>query len=132
MVKTFLELAEIDSIVGSLYKADPKLRETKFGYAYTKFYKKNYEPILNEFKEQLEVVRIDHALEDEKTKAILKDENTSRGYQYSKQGLKDVMNAEKEITKKFEIKEITIEPYISSYIPEMADEQKEILTGIVL
>ena len=132
MKKTFLELLQVDGVVGALYKANPELRESKFGYAYNKFYKDNIQPTSELLAEEINLARIDNALEDEKTKAIIRDEKSPRGYAYSKEGEKAVIAAEKTISQKFEQKEIEIKPYISSYIPEMTEEQKELLKGLVI
>ena len=116
MKKTFKELQEIDLIVGGIYHRKPELRNTKFGYAYKRFVKKNYQPLV-----------------DEKTKEILIDRLNPRGYKYSKEGLKQVIKDENQISNKFDLKETEIEPFLSSYIPEdLTEEETEILTGIVI
>lgn len=130
MIKTFTELGEVDEVVGNLYKKIPGLKETKFGYAYTKFYRKNYEVLLNELKEEYQTIAIDNALEDDKTKAILKDDKGD--YLYSKEGKKKLLADQKKIIEEFESKEITITPYISSYVPEMDEEERSILTGLII
>lgn len=132
MIKTFKELQNIDSVVGSLYKKNPELRDTKFGYAYKRFYEKNYSPIFKEFTEQINDSYIDNALVDERTQALLTDQDNSRGFKYSKDGLKKVMKDENKITEEFNKREIEIEPFISSYVPELTEDEKEILIGTVI
>ena len=132
MKKTFKDLLQIDSVVAELYKQFPELPQTKFGYAYKKFYKKNYEPISKEFAEEIQDSHIDNALEDDKTKALILDEKSATGYAHTREQWKAIRKATKEITEKYENKEIEITPYISSYIPELTEEQKEILTGYII
>lgn len=132
MKKTFEQILEIDAVVGQLYKKEPTLKDSKFGYAYNKFYKKNIEKPMEEFKELMQDNYIDFALEDEKTKQIIRDEKSNTGYAYTKEQLKAMLKKEKEITEKFMAKEFEVEPYISALVPEMTEEQKEILTGSIL
>ena len=132
MKKTFKELTEIDVAVASLYKKNPELRESKFGLNYSRFYTLNYEPAINELKNQLKVVAIEHALEDEKTKAIVRDPQSPRGYAYSKQGEKDVNKGENDLIKKFNEELIEVKPCISKSVPDMDESTKELLTGILI
>lgn len=133
MKKTFKELQEVDQVVAKLYEKYPELRQTKFGYAYTKFLKsKDYEEISKEFNEELVSVRIDNALEDEKTKEVIIDKENPRGFKFSKQGLKKCLEAEKKIIEEFYPKEVEVEPYLSSYIPDIGDGDKELLKGLIL
>jgi len=131
-MKTFAQLLEIDGIVGELYENNPTLKDTKFGYAYKRFYEKNTEPMTKEFRSALQDARIDFALEDEKTKAIITDDKSPRGFAYSKEGLKGIIKEEAKIVEEFNKKEIEIEPHISTVVPEMNEYQKELLTGIII
>lgn len=132
MTKTYKELMEVDTMIGKLYKADPLLKETKFGHAYNKFYKENADKVTKELQERLIDLRIDNALEDETTKAIIRDEKSATGFAHSKDQLKKLNKEEKELLEKFLAKEIEVIPYISSFSPELTDEQKEILTGLII
>lgn len=133
MKKTFKQLQEIDSVVGELYNKDQALRQTKFGYVYKRFCDKFYIPAIKNFNEEINNVRIDHALEDPITKEVISDQTAPRGFKYSKEGLKGVMAAEKNITIAWETKEIEVEPFISVYIPQdLTPEQTEILTGVLI
>lgn len=133
MKKTFKELQTIDTTVGGMYRRNPELRDTKFAYAYKRFHEKNYFPLLKELQEQINDAYINNALVDEKTQALLTDQENARGFKYSKDGLKQVMKDENKISEEFNSKEIEITPFISVYIPEnITEEEKEILTGIVL
>lgn len=131
--RTFKDLSELDQLVGMAYQRDDKLKNTKFGYAYKKFTEKNYIPLVKEFQEEIQNVRIDHALEDPTTKEILSDKNNFRGYRYSKAGLKQVMVEERKIVDKWNEKEVEIIPYICASIPEeLEPEEIEKLKGLVL
>lgn len=132
MKKTFKELQEVDVLVGSLYQKDKTLEKSKFGYAYKRFIEKNYVPIIKERQERLIDVRIDNALEDKNTKEILTDKESNRGYKYSKEGLKKCIKDERKVMEEFEEKEIEIEPFISSFVPQLDEEQKEILNGLII
>jgi len=129
MKKTLKELFKADNIVAILYKIDPTLRESKFGYAWKRFYEKNIAPSIKEIEEKAEDARIDNALEDPKTKELLKDGN---GYKYSKDGMKNLTEKIRALNTTYNEKEIEIESFISSYVPEMTEEQKEVLTGLVI
>lgn len=132
-IKTFKELREVDALVGQMYKADGTLKDTKFGYAYKRFCDKYYLPFIEEFQNELADARIDNALEDEKTKAIIRDEKSPRGYAYSKEGERKVMQQERQINEKWNKKEINIEPFVSSHLPAtLTEEQRESLTGILI
>lgn len=132
MIKTFKELQTVDEVVAKLYQENSALKDTKFGYAYKKFSEANYIPLLKEFQEAIGNARIDHALEDEKTKAILVDSESPRGYKFSKEGWKAIIQEESKIVNLFEIKDTEIKPYISSFVPELTEEQTEILKGLII
>lgn len=132
MKKTFEQLVEIDYLVGKLYKKDTTLRESKFGYAYNKFYEKNIKKIMGDLKEAVQDINISNALEDEKTKAIIHDKDSIRGFAYSKEGLKAVIKAENELTNKFNAIEVEIIPCISTYVPELTEEETELLKGCII
>lgn len=133
--KTFKELNEVDSLIGELYQKNPKLKESKFGYAYKRFIDKNFIEHLKEYQHQLSDVRIDNAMEDKDTKEILKDPTPgSRGFKYTKEGLKKVIEQENEIMKKWNEKEIEVEPYIitAENLPILSEGQREQLSGILV
>lgn len=130
MKKTFQELNEVDNIVAKLYKTNPTLKDSKFGYAYKRFYEKNYQPILKKLQEELTDLAVEHALEDKETKALLKDDKGN--YEYSKEGKIKLMKAERELLEETNSKEIEIEPYISPMTPELTEYEFEILNGLVV
>lgn len=133
--KTFLEIRIIDEIIGLIGNKNPKLVDSKFAYAYKRFYEKNLKRIFRDYQDALLGVRIDCALEDKNTKQILRDANDQRhgGFAYSKEDLKRVVQEENRIIDEYEQKEFEIEPYICSQIPEeLSDEQKEILNGVLI
>ena len=132
MIKKFKELQEVDQLIASLYAKDKTLQNSKFGYAYKRFVEKNYVPVIKEMQERLTDVRIDNALEDKNTKEILIDKESNRGYKYSKEGLKKCIEDERKVMKEFEEKEIEIESFISSFVPQLDEGQKEILNGLII
>jgi hypothetical protein len=125
-------LNEIDQLVNQLYRQDPKLKDTKFGYAYKRFVEKNYQSHLKDYQLDISTARVEHALEDEKTKEVLTDRLNERGFKYSKEGLKAIMKAEAELTEKWNNKEVEVEPFISSHVPELTEDQRELLSGILI
>ncbi len=133
MKKTFRELKEIDDIIATIYFKNPKLKETKFGYAYKRFYEKNVVPTLRNLQEQIQDVNVEHALEDKDTKAVLVDATNSRGYKYSKEGLKKCLQEERKVLEKAQQIMIDVVPYICSQVPkELEAEDIELLTGLLI
>lgn len=133
MKKTFEQLIEIDTMVADLYEKTPELKETKFFYAYDKFYKNNILPTRTEYYEKLQEIRLDNALEDKTTGKVLTDERSPRGFSYSKEGLKACIKSEKALYEQYMPTEIEIKPFISSYYPpEISEQLAEELSGLVL
>lgn len=133
IIKTFRDLSLLDQIVGNMYAKNPKLKESKFGYAYQRFFDKNNAPTNKLFKEKLTDIAVENALEDKETKAIIHDKNNIRGFAFSKEGLKKVLKQERELQEEFWLKDIEVEPYISSYVPEnLTEEEKEALKDILI
>jgi hypothetical protein len=133
MKRTCEQLKEVDEVVASLYNKIPTLKNTKFAYAYKRFFEKNLKLIFDEIREEILDVRINNALEDKETKEILVDSTNERGYKFDREGLKNVMKEEKKIFDKFNKKEIEIEPYFTDYIPEEIEEhQREFLKGLII
>lgn len=134
MKKTFKELRELDAMVASVYEDYPDLKKGKFGYAYKRYAEKSFFPIYKEYVQALLDIRVEHALVDEKTKALL-TADTSRGYLYSKDGMKAVMAAERELNISWETKEFEVFPHIlnPNDVPaDLTDGQKADLAGIVI
>ncbi len=135
MVKTFKELREIEFLVSRLYAENPALEKTKFYYAYKKFAEKNYVPTLRECKDAIGMAGVDNALEDPKTKEMLidSDPKSLTGFKMDRAGWKNYLVAAEKINDEYNAKEIEVEPYISSYIPEgLTEEDREMLTGLVI
>ncbi len=133
MKKTFKEILEIDSLVGTLYQTNPKLKDTKFGYACKRFCEKNFTPTFEERSQLIVTARINNALEDPQTKALLVDPTSQRGFKYGKEGLIKCIEEEHKIVEEFDKKEIEIKPFISSVIPEgLTQDEKDLLTGAVI
>lgn len=130
MKKTFLELNQIDGVIGKLYRKTPELKDSKFGYAYNRFHDKNVKPTQKKLEEEASDLFVEHALEDKETKALLKDEKGN--YKYSKEGQLKLNIDQRKLIEKYETMEIEVEPYISSYSPAMSDEDFELLEGLVV
>jgi len=77
-------------------------------------------------------VRIDNAMEDAKTKEVLRNPDDTRGFKYTKEGLKKVIEQENELTEKWDTKEIEVEPYIVESLPPLSEGQRELLVGILI
>ena len=131
--KTYKELNELDSVVAEMYIKNPDLKNGKFGYAYKRFYEKNLKTPFMDYFQALSDIRIDNALVDEKTKALLTTDK-GRGFEYSKEGLKEVIKAEKKLEIEWFKKDIEVEPYIikEENLPELNEEQIELMTGILI
>ncbi len=133
MKKTFKELKEIDIIVGTLYAKNPSIKDGKFGYWYTKFLKKNYNPIQEEINEKISDCQLLNALVDEKTKEILYTDEFQKQYKFDKEGRQRLIDFIRKIDKEYNDKEIEIIPCISSEVPEeLFEEDKELLRGLII
>jgi hypothetical protein len=103
-----------------------KQPQTKLSYAVARMLKRCQKP-LDDYNGEIEDLRLDHALEDEKTKAVLRDE--AQQYKFSKQGLKTVIEKQRELLEK----EIEIEPYIATALPaSLNDDVKVAFEGFVM
>lgn len=132
MTKTFKELTEIDLLVAELYKNDPTLERSKFGYAYKRFADKNFYPINKEYRLELQDIRIDNAIEDATTKEVIVDHSNPRGFKYTKESLKFVVKAEIDTEKKWESKECSIIPHFTTMVPkDLSQEEVDMLVGVV-
>lgn len=129
---TFQKFRTITDTLNDIFIATPSVEHTKFGYAVKRFIEKSANPILKDYNVELNDIRIDHALIDPTTQAVLTDKDSDRGYKYGKDGLKSVIKAENEFTKAYDEKEVEIEPYISKEVPELTEEQRETLLGILI
>jgi hypothetical protein len=130
--KTFTQLKEIDEIYGRLLSIEG-FEQTKLAYAFKRFSKKNISEIFTDFNSVLQDLRIDNALTDKDTGAILYQANGE--YKYSPEGLKNVLKKSREITKEWNDKEFEIESFICKEIPplvELTEEEMELLEGAII
>lgn len=136
MKKTYKELKEILNTINSILSKDKELEKTKFYYAVDKFFKKNINPIQDEFNEKIADKQLEEALTDKNTGEILYGEADKKGgrpYKYSKEGLKNLNQYFRELTKEYDAKEYEVVPYISAFKPEgIEEEELELLKGVVL
>ncbi len=129
--KTFKQLRDFDQMVGKLFEENPELKNTKFGYSVKRFNEKNYIPVLKKYRTAVEDIYIEHALVDEKTKAIILDKDSNRGFAYSKDGLRKVIEAEGKIIEEWDQKLFDIETYVCTDLPELTEEQLVLIDGIL-
>lgn len=135
MIKTFKELQEIDQIHARLLE-DKEFPKTKLAYSFKRFTEKNLKKIFTDYNDQLQDNRIEHALVDEKTKAILY-KTDGQSFMYDKEGLRAVLKANKETAEKWQDKEFEVEPFIctdTEYIEDLDlhKEEIELLKGVIL
>jgi hypothetical protein len=132
MKKTFEELKSLDASVAWLYAKDGTLRNSKFGYAWGKFFKKNIGPTQEELSDKITDSQVDNALVDEKTKELLKD--ASGNYKYGKEGMKLLLEHSRKLINEFNSKEIEVVPYFIKLenMPELSDEQREEFEGLII
>lgn len=132
MKKTFEELMAADMEVGSMFASDKDLENTKFGYAYKRYYKKNFADPFQEYLEKLQEIRINNALENPATNEVLIDRENPRGYKFSKAGLLKCIKEENEFIKENNKKEIDVELFVSPMVPPgLSERQKDMLMGLV-
>lgn len=134
--RTFKELRELDNIIGMMFGADKNLPNTKFGYGYKRFYTKNLADPFTEYQNEIQDVWADHAMIDDKTKVIVRDEGKKdrSGFGYDREGDKNVRKAEKKLYDKWAVKEIEVDPYFidPKDLPELNEFQKEAFKGLIM
>lgn len=128
---TFEHFNKISNTWSRMVKNNPKLSETKMGYAIKRFFEQNLEVVFDEYNLKLSTIRIDNALTDEKTKAVL-TANNNRGFEYDREGLKKVLKQEHELDNEWKAKEFDVVPFICKDIPEMDEVEFDTFKGFVL
>ncbi len=133
MEKTYKELDRLDNAVAEMFKKYPDLISAKFGYHYRIFHEKNLKLVFSEYNKALAHIRIDYALVNPATKALMVSGNP-RGFEYSKEGLKEVMDAESNLENEWQDKKFEIEPYMIGVenIPNITFELTELSKGILI
>jgi hypothetical protein len=103
-----------------------KLPQTKLSYAVARMLKRCQKP-LEDYNGKIEDLRLDQALEDEKTKAVLRDEQQQ--YKFDKNGLKKVLEDQRALLNQ----EIEIEPYIATALPgDLSSDVRIAFEGFVI
>ena len=128
---TFKQFSKIVNKWNEMTAKTPDLAQTKFGYAVKRFFETNSPIVYKDYNLRLSTIRIDNALEDEKTKAVL-TKVSNRGFEYNKEGLKNVMKQEQALEDEFENKEFEVVPYFSKDFPKMNDQEVEVFKGFVV
>lgn len=132
MKTTIKKIQDADKLVGEIIRSKPALKESKFSYAWKRFIEKNYNPRAKEHWEKIECIRVDNAMEDRNTKEIFVDEKNPRGYKFTREGLKKCIAEESKLQEEFEATSVEVEPYICTSLPELTDEDKETLKGLII
>lgn len=128
---TFDKFLKIVNETNTIARNAPNLLKTKFGYALRRFIEINQDTVFSDYNLALSTIRIDNALIDETTKALLtKDDD--RGFQYGKDGLKKLITEEKKLENEWKDKEFDVKPFISAHVPDLDDDQKELFGGYVI
>lgn len=135
--KTFKDLTEFNVVWNKWVRKNPVIENTKIGYAITKFIKKSIQPVFDEYNLALGQIRVQHALTDKTTGALLIDPNPNgRGFQYDRDGLRAVLKAEFELDKEWNPKLFHVEPYICKKenlpVEGLTDEQEEVFGGLII
>lgn len=124
----FEKILELNDAINSIL-ANPKFTNTKFNFGCGKFARKNINVILKEFNEEVSDIRLENALTDSTTQALLLNEE--RDYTYSKEGMKKLVSDRKKLNEKWDKKEFEIEPYMISDLPTLTEYQQELFEGIL-
>lgn len=130
--KTFKELLEIDEVHGKLLQQEG-FENTKLGYSLKRFSDKNIKKIFTDFNDVKQNIRIDNALVDEKTGALLYHTD-GQSFKFTKEGLKRVISSIREATDVWDSKEFDVEPMICTELTgiELTGEDREILKDVVI
>lgn len=128
MKKTYNQLSTYISLSNKyVAKKEAEKNENKLTYAIIKVGAR-LTKLMDRIQEDANDVNVDHCMTDERTGAILKDEN--KELKYTKEGLRARNLALKNI---FGETEYEIEPYYCTAIPnDLTQFEKEIMSGIVI
>lgn len=149
MLTTFDKIIKFNSAADNFFKRKPTNIQTKLGYAINKIVESDIKSIIVEYQKQRGKLwyehvgkkEIDLALTDKATGAVLSaPKGSDRAYMYDKNGLKALIEAEKEfdeVAEKFfeeyKLKEFNVEPHIASVLPDdLSDMDKEAFAGFVI
>ncbi len=131
--KTFKELSFMNNLYNEMLKENPKIENTKFGYAFNRFFRKNLDQIFKDYNTILADIHIDNALTDKDTGEILFDrESSARGFKFSPEKLKLIMKKERELQEEWNQKEYEVEPFIATEVPSLNETQKEAFEGLII
>ncbi len=134
MKKTFKQMRDFNSKVTRLLTGDPTILKTKFGYALKKV-GTEINKYFDEYSLELDTIRVNNALEDPTTKALLiAPEGSQRQYLYSKEGTLKLMKEETALLKEWDVKEFEFKPFYVplSYAPELDQDEIDALGGFVI
>lgn len=132
---TFKEMKEFNGVWKTMKALTPTLEQTKFGYAVKRFLDKNIIPVFDQYNEKLSIIRIENALEDANTKAVITKNDAimgGRGFEYSRDGLKTVIKEEIKLDAEWDPKSFKIEPVVAKDVPKLTEEQTDTFKGRVI
>jgi len=133
-VRTFEQIRLFNAYSHLYLRQNPVNERTKLGYAIRRVQEsKSFANVLWQYNHELDCIRIDNALIDEKTKEVILAEKSNRPYKYDTKGLKKVSEEENDFAKEWDKNEFEISCYYVKELPEDMDEiMKEHLTGFVI
>lgn len=126
MKTTYRDLINFAESASRWLTQNSKEPPTKLSYAVARMLKRVQKSI-TEFNEQIEDLRNDLCLTDERTKAIVQDANGLN--QFTKENLKKLIEARRQLLNE----EIDIEPYIATELPKhLSDDVRVAFEGFVI
>lgn len=120
---TYRQINEFIAAASVYLKAHPE--PSKLEYALKKMLKRSG-AVMEDYNEKLEDLRIDNCIENDKG-VIARDERGN--YQFSKDGLKTLLKAHRELADK----PVSLEVYIATALPEnLSEADRENFAGFVV
>jgi hypothetical protein len=134
LTRKFKEIEDADSIIALLLEKNEKMEKGKLTYAWKRFVEKNYRSLATELGDKLQDNRVEHAMTDPKTKELLYTNDKNTSYKYTKEGMKALLEAQRKLKKEYEEMDIEIVPFFvkKEDLPELNEEEREILTGLII
>lgn len=125
VIRTYSELMVLSQVLEQYTINYP---ESKLTATIKKFATKSLVPLIEEYSDELDTLKIKNCLVDPITKAILKDEKGERQF-----GIEGTIKLKEEI-KKLLKQEVEVTPFILEEITDiiLSEKEKELFTGIVI
>ena len=131
MTKTFKEIVDFNRYAANFLRRNDN---TKAGYAIKRLLEKQFSSHFDDYNQELEFKRIDLALTDKETGAILTNKvSGGRNYQYTPVSLKKLIQEEDAILKKWNLKNIEFESWFVTELPkDITDQEKEAFKDFII